>query len=178
VVDLNLNLDGIFKKRENIVMAAVIAASLFLGNSLYKGQMAAFARLREGIRLEKEKGELYGRIMALHEKLKSVKRRSWDTIDSQVIIEQIFGMGLEMGVKIKDISPGARQEESYFVVVPLTITGEATFMNLTKFLRMLETFPMFIRVKSITASPLADVVDPFVEPGLGFNLVLEAPYFK
>ncbi len=178
MVDLNLNLDGIFKKRENIVMVAVIGVSLLLGNSLYKSQMSAFVRIQESVRLEKEKADLYGRIVALHEKLKSVKRRSWDTIDSQVIIEQIFGMGLEMSVKIKDISPGNRQEESYFVVVPLTIAGEATFMNLTKFLRMLETFPMFIRVKSITASPLGEVVDPFAEPTLGFSLVLEAPYFK
>jgi len=56
------------------------------------------------IETEKEKGVTLDRILVFNEKIKRAKEKSWDTLDTNAIIDRIYKEGIESEIKIRNIS--------------------------------------------------------------------------
>jgi len=168
----------LWKNRDNATIAVVVLISLFITRLLYGQQMVKYNHLKEQIRIEREKGVVLDRIVALNTKIKKYKERNWNTTDFNSLVGKISSLALGAGVKIFDISPEGRKDENQYLVIPLGINGEATYKNLLRFLKSLETSKMILRVKSVRLSPRTTEVPAGNELTIGINLSIQAIYLK
>ncbi|MFH0801947.1 MAG: type 4a pilus biogenesis protein PilO [bacterium] len=170
--------ETIFTKRDNIVVIIFIVASLAGSRIVYQKQMAKYVQLKGSITDEEEKGKSLDRIVLLNENIKQFKAKSWDTLDTNAIIEKIYNIGLESQIKIRDISPKEKRDEKNYILIPFGLSCEATYKDLFRFMRRLETYPMLLRVKTVAAGPMARMNTAERELLLGVGLELEAVYMK
>lgn len=174
----NIDLNKLLSQNRSVVVVIAIALfSFILAKNIYNKQMVQYAAIKEKIASEQEKSEAIERIVLLNEQVQKKKVRSWDTADFNAIVEKIFNMGLEYDVKIRDISPVGKREEANYIAIPFSISGEATYNNLSRFIKKLETFDMLICVNSLSVNPIGSQE---TEEGLflGIGLGAEAIYLK
>jgi len=177
-VDEKSSANAVLKKRDNVVTAVIICISLILSQRVYRQQMVKYEKLKDGIKSEQEKSQSLERIVALNEKIKALKNRSWNTVDINIIIETVNSISLETQTKIRNIIPYEKKDEKSYVTIPLTISCEATYKDLHRFIKRLELNQMFFRVKSLSASPVGRASTGGRRLMLGVTLDLEAIYLK
>ncbi len=174
--DLNVNLSVVFKKKDNVVIVVMIVAGLFVSRNIYQEQLLKSNAMKEQIVSESERSKIIGRIVSLNEKNKNLKKRSWDTVDANAIIDSIYKVGLESNIKIKNISPSDKQDEREYALIPFSITCESSYKNLILFCKKLEIYPKQIRIKGVEAAPGGS--GPGKSVLLRLNIVVEAVYLK
>ena len=165
-------------KRDQIVIVVIIILSIVISRSFYQQQMLKYSKLTDNIKTEEEKGNALSRIVAVNEKIKKLKVKGWDTSDTNRIIEKIYNIGLESQVKLRDISPGEKRDEKNYILIPLTLSGEATYDDFMKFAKKIETYPMLIRIKSVSLGPIGADQQKRSDIVLKVDMVVEAVYLK
>ncbi|HAJ56862.1 MAG TPA: hypothetical protein DCL35_03720 [Candidatus Omnitrophica bacterium] len=173
----NNNLDVILKKKENIVLVVMVLISLWFAKGIYSGQSMRYEEMLRQIETEKEKGVTLDRILVFNEKIKKAKEKSWDTLDTNAIIDKIYKEGIESEIKIRNISPGGRVEEKNYVLISFGIESEATYKQFIRFIKRLEIYPMLVRVKTFNIEPM-DETGRSVDPILRGSIALDAVYLK
>lgn len=177
MADKNI-VETLFKKRDNIVIIVLVVLSLVVSRTVYQKQIEKYEKLKEAINNEEEKGKSLERIVILNEKIKKEKGRGWNTTDTNAIIEKIYNIGLESQIKIRDIAPHDKRDEKNYIALPMSLSGEATYKDLFKFLKKLETYPSLIHVRSLAVSPSGRQKSEGRELILQMNLDVEAIYMK
>lgn len=171
-----MNFKEILKKKDNVVIVLVAFVFLMMAKSIYQKQLNKYNKLKQDISFEQEKSKSLDHIVSLNEKVKKLREKSWETPDANTILEKILNLAIKTQIKIRDISPGEKREDKNLVFIPFSINCEATFKNLLKFAKKLETYPKLIRMTRVTATPLsAEGQGEFV---LRVSLSLEAVYLK
>jgi Tfp pilus assembly protein PilO len=145
---------------------------------VYKKQMDKFEKINLEIKTGKEKIQALDHIISLNEKIKKFKEKSWTTLDATEIMGKIFDVGLESQLKIRDISPDARKDEKNYVLLPFTLSCEATYKALYKFIKRLETYPMWWRIRTVTCGPLRSDGTFENNVALKINIGIDAIYLK
>lgn len=143
----------IAKNRETLIIVAMIVVGLVVAKNFYKKQMDRYFYLKSRIETEREKGGIIDRIVKYNDAIKKFKGTSWDSIDTNPIIDKIYNLGLESGIRIRDIAPRTKKEEDAYILLPFDLSCETTYKDLVKFLRSLEVYPKFLRVSSVDATP-------------------------
>jgi len=174
--DLKVDLSVVLKKKDNVVIVVMIIAGLFISRNIYQEQLLKSNAMREQIVSESEKSKTIEQIVALNEKNKNLKKGSWDTVDANAIIDNIYKIGLESDIKIKNISPFDKQDEREYTLIPFSITCESSYKNLILFCKKLETYPKQIRIKGVEAAPVGS--GPGRSVLLRLNIIVEAVYLK
>lgn len=169
-------LQSLLKRKDILVIVVCVGAFLVLTNNVHKTQMGKFNQLKQDIEIEKQKGESLERIVIAHEKIKKLKERSWESVDTNQIIEKVFNIGLGAGVKIRDINPQQKEESDHIVRIPFSINCEATYENCMLFLKNLEEYPKLIHIRSVSINPFVKEGDE--EMSMTVSIFLEALYFK
>ncbi|MBI5872797.1 MAG: type 4a pilus biogenesis protein PilO [Candidatus Omnitrophica bacterium] len=173
----NFNPQAMLKKKGNIVMIVIVLVSLWFAKDIHTKQVLRSEDMKRQIEAEKEKGAALDRIVVLNEKIKKAKEKSWDTIDTNSIIDKIYKVGIDSEVKIMNISPGGRTEEKNYTIISFGIDCGATYKQLIQFIKRLETYPMLIRIRSFSIAPAGDTRGQ-ADPTLSGNIAVEAVYFK
>jgi Tfp pilus assembly protein PilO len=153
MADMNINFEALLKKKDVLVVAGVVVLALLVARNIYGRQMRHYASMKELISAEKDKGATLERIIVLNEKIKKMKSKSWASTDMNFIIDKIYNIGLEVKVKIKDISFGDRVDNTNFLTVPIGFACEAPYKSLVLFMKKMETYPMAIRIKALSLGP-------------------------
>ncbi len=165
-------------KRDQIVIVVVIILSIILSRSFYQQQMLKYNKLTDSIKTEEEKSATLSRIVIVNEKIKKLKTKSWDTSDTNRIIEKVYNIGLESNVKLRDISPNEKKDEKNYILIPLALIGESTYDDFIKFAKKIETYQMLIKVRSVSLSPIGDDQQKKANLMLRVDMVVEAVYLK
>ena len=166
------------KNRDLIIIAGMILVSLVIAKNLYNQQIDKYAKMKQEIKVEEEKGTTLDRIILLNERLKKIKEKSWDTVDSNFIIDKIFNIALESQIKIRSITPQDKRDEKNYAAIPFSLSGEAIYRDLLKFIKRLETYKMMLRVKDLSMNPIESQQSEKQDLLLSFSLLVEAIYFK
>jgi hypothetical protein len=165
-------------KRDQIVIVMIIIFSIIISRNIYQQQMLKYNLLTDNIKTEEEKGNTLSRIVIVNEKIKKLKVKGWDTSDTNRIIEKVYNIGLEAQVKLRDISPGEKKDEKNYILIPLSLSGEATYSDLIKFSKKIETYQMLIRIKSVSLGPIGADQRKKSDIVLKVDMVVEAVYLK
>jgi len=176
MADININLDKILKKKDNIAIAVMILIAVFIAKNLYQKQIGKANGMKSQIEAEAEKGKTLDRIIVLSEKIKKMSLNSWKTVDANIIIDNIYRIGLESNIKIRNIAPAEKKDEKNYVLIPVTITAETSYRNLVVFCKKLETFDHQIKIASVDAVPVAEKKEG--EVVLSTTIRAEAVYIK
>lgn len=168
----------VVKNKNTIIFLVLISISLFFSRMVYKKQMNKFEKINLEIKTGKEKIQALDHIISLNEKIKKFKEKSWSTLDATEIMGKIFDVGLESQLKIRDISPDTRKDEKNYVLLPFTLSCEATYKALYKFIRRLETYPMWWRIRTVTCGPLHSDETQSDNVVLKVNIAIDAIYLK
>lgn len=177
MADLNINLASMLKKKDVLVAAGVVILALLVAKNIYGKQMRRYEAMKQQIDAEKEKGAALERIIALNEKIKKVKNRSWTSTDMDFIIDKIHNIGLKAQIKIRDISFGEKNETKNSSVVPISFACEAPYKGLVQLMKKIEAHPMIIRVKTLSLGPTADSSSRR-DPILRASFAVEVVYLK
>ena len=172
------DLISFLKQRDNVVIAGILIIFLILTRATYKQQMAKRERLTNAIQTEEEKNASMGNIVALNEKIKKYKARSWNTGDINVIIQKIYNIGLETPVKIKNISPIGKKEEKNYILIPLNVNFQGLYKDVLKFTKKIENYPMMLRVTELTISPRYRAKQGSETQLQDIAVIVEAVYLK
>ncbi|MEK7849491.1 MAG: type 4a pilus biogenesis protein PilO [Candidatus Omnitrophota bacterium] len=165
-------------KRDQIVIVVIIILSIIISRSFYQQQMLKYNQLTGSIKTEKEKGDTLSRIVIVNEKVKKLKTKGWDTSDTNRIIEKVYNIGLESQVKLRDISPGEKRVEKNYILIPLTLSGEAIYSDFMKFAKIIETYQMLTRIRSVSLGPIGAGQEKKTDILLKVDMVVEAVYLK
>lgn len=176
-------LEILSKQRNQILLLVMVAIASFFAYQIYLQQMLTADKLRTQISEEQEKRQSLDTILVYHEKIKKIKQRSWDTLDSNKIMEKIFDIGRVSLVNITKIEPGVKREEKNYTLLPFSLACEATYKTLVKFIRNIETYAMLWRIRGVSVNPLVgtDIIDKGdsqEDVQLGISISLEAMYLK
>ena len=170
----------LLKNKQQTVIIIMIIISVMISKDIYGRQIAKSSALSEQISTEREKAAALDRIVVLNEDLKKIKVRSWDTTDSNSVVNRIFNLGLDSKIKITDITPGEKRDEKNYIALPLSLTCDTTYAGLLRFIKKLELYPMLTRIREVsvhlgvtTEKELANK-----NPTLRLNLIVETIYFK
>jgi Tfp pilus assembly protein PilO len=173
----NFNPQAMLKKKGNIVMIAIVLVSLWFAKDIHTKQVLRSEDMKRQIEAEKEKGAALDRIIALNEKIKQAKEKSWDTVDTNSIIDKIYKVGIDLEVKIMNIAPGGKAEEKNYTLISFGIDCGATYKQLIQFIKRLETYPMLIRIKAFSITPAGETRG-HADPALSGNIAVEVVYLK
>lgn len=177
MADLNKLL---MKNKQQTVIVVMIIISVMISKDIYGRQVTKSSALAEQIRTEREKAAALDRIVVLNEDLKKIKVRSWDTTDSNRVVNRIFNLGLDAKIKITDITPGDKRDEKNYIVLPLSLTCDTTYSGLLRFVKKLELYPMLTRIREVSVHPSGILEKEIMSrnPTLRVNLIVETVYFK
>ncbi|MFH0877909.1 MAG: type 4a pilus biogenesis protein PilO [Candidatus Omnitrophota bacterium] len=176
-------LEILSKQRNQVILLVMTAVASFFAYRIYQQQMLEADRIKTQISEEQEKKQSLDSILIYHEKIKKAKQRNWDTLDANKIMEKIFNIGRRSGVNITKIEPGSKREEKNYTLTPFSLVCETTYKTLLKFIRNIETYEMFWRIRSVSTSPLASSEminkgDLKGDVSLQVSMTLEAIYLK
>ncbi len=169
-------MDLIAKKRDWIVIIVVIAVFSLFTRNIYDSQMRKYNKLIENIKTEEDKSSSLDRIILATEKIKKIKVKGWDTIDANQIIEKIYNIGLESSIKLRDITPSEKKDEKNYILIPFSLSCEAAYNDFLRFIKKLETYNKFLRIRNISISPIPALKRS--EVPVKFSLTVDAVYFK
>lgn len=173
----NFKPDAMLKKKGNVVMIVMILVSLWLAKDIHTKQVVRSEDMKRQIEAEKEKGAALDRIIVLNEKIKKAKEKSWDTTDTNSIIDKIYKVGIDSEVKIMNISPGGRTEEKNYTLISFSVDCGATYKQFIQFVKKLETYPMLVRIKTFGVDPAGETRGQS-DPTLSGTIAVEAVYLK
>ena len=169
---------ALLKNRETVIIAVMTLMSLMIARNLYNQQIKKYMQLKEDIKIEQEKGMALDRIILLNEQIKQAKKKSWDTVDFNSIVDKIFNMALESQIKIRNITPHDPRNEKHYVAIPFSLNAEGTYKDILRFIKKLESYKMMVRVRDLNMSPLESQDTDKSDILLAFGLQVEAFYFK
>lgn len=145
----------LLRQRENMVVVVIIFIFLFLTRAVYQKQMIEYKKLKSSIKLEEEKGAALDNILALNEKIKFYRVRSWASMETSMIVDQLNILASEVPLRIKNISPGKKEDQTNYAVTPFDLQCEGTYKELTKFIQKIENFPKgIVRVTELRLQPV------------------------
>lgn|GEM_PF-1062435 len=145
----------LLRQRENMVIVLIIFIFLFMTRAVYQKQMIEYNKLKSAIKLEEEKGVALENILALNEKIKSYRVRSWASMETSMIVDQLNILASEVPLKIKNISPGKKEDQANYAVTPFDLQCEGTYKEMTKFIQKIENFPKgIIRITELRLQPI------------------------
>ena len=177
MIDVNYA-ELVHNKRDQIVIVVIIIFSIIVSNHFYQQGMLKYNKVIDGIKTEEEKSVTLSRIVTVNEKIKKLSVKGWDTSDTNRIIEKVYNIGLESQVKLRDISPGGKKDEKNYILIPLALSGESTYDNFIKFIKIIETYQMLTRVRSVLLSPIGDNQQKESNLVLRVDMAIEAVYLK
>ena len=177
MIDVNYA-ELVHNKRDQIVIVVIIIFSIIVSNHFYQQEMLKYDKVTDGIKTEEEKSVTLSRIVTVNEKIKKLSVKGWDTSDTNRIIEKVYNIGLELQVKLRDISPGGKKDEKNYILIPLALSGESTYDNFIKFIKIIETYQMLTRVRSVLLSPIGDNQQKESNLVLRVDMAIEAVYLK
>ncbi len=170
---------SLFKKhRETLVVIGVVLVSLFLAKKAYDFQMGKAWWIKESIRKEEKKAMTLDRIVVLNERLEDLKKGGWPSTDFASVVEVLTQLGEDADMRVQDIMPGQREEETHLVTIPFFLNAYTTYRGLAKFLVAIRQLPEVLRVHEMTLSPAISEEQAGYEVTLLINLKGEALYFK
>ena len=177
MIDVNYA-ELVHNKRDQIVIVVIIIFSIIVSNHFYQKEMLKYDKVTDGIKMDEEKSVTLSRIVTVNEKIKKLSVKGWDTSDTNRIIEKVYNIGLELQVKLRDISPGGKKDEKNYILIPLALSGESTYDNFIKFIKIIETYQMLTRVRSVLLSPIGDNQQKESNLVLRVDMAIEAVYLK
>jgi len=166
------------KHRETLVIIGVVLACLIGAKKIYDMQMLKIDEVKTLIRSEEEKALSLERIIVLDEDLKVLRENGWPETDFASVVDTLSQLGDASGVRIRDITPRARVDESYLIAIPFFINSTATFHDLAKFLLDVRALPRLMRIREVTLAPETSDSSGKQEMLLRVDIKGEALYFK
>ena len=169
----------LMKNKQYVVMLVIVVSSLILAKNIYQKQIRQYDRMKEEIRVEQEKSSALERIVALDDRIKALKKHSWDSSDFNTISSRIGKMALECGVRVQNMDPSEKIIEENDIIVPFTIRAEGDVKDLTLFLKKMETYPLATRIRHVELSRKSGGNTAGQEDKtLNANIQVQAYYFK
>ncbi len=146
---------AILKQRENMVIVFVVFIFLFITRAVYQKQMIEYNKLKSAIKLEEEKGKALENILSLNDKIKLYRVKSWSSMETSMIVDQLNILASEVPLRIKNISPGKKEDQANYAVTPFDLQCEGTYKELAKFIQKIENFPKgIVRVVELRLQPI------------------------
>ncbi len=174
------------QNKDAVVIIAILLVCLLAAKKIHDAQVGKSRSMQDQIQIEKDKGESLDRILLLHEEVKKLKNRSWKTTDFNVVVDGISALAADAGVKVSNITPQDKRDETHMIVVPFQMNVECDYKNLLLFLKNLETLPVLTHIRDISMSPIRREAAAAQDPGrpkpaysmLIVSLTAEAFYIK
>lgn len=173
----DINMQTIMKNKDNVVIAVLVVISLVISKDIYGKHSTRYLNITSQITTEKEKGLTLDRILVLNDKIKKNAQRSWNTLDLNIIVGNIYDIGSKSGVKIREVSPRGKKEEKNYTLSSYSVTCEGTYKDVSQFVKNLEDYSMLIRINEFESSPMGDTRS-YSDPTLIATIGAEVIYLK
>lgn len=174
------------QNKDLVVIVVLLLVCLLVAKKIYDAQIGRYNSLKEQIQAERDKGDSLDRIVIVNEKIKQLKQRGWKVTDFNTIVEQVSLLAGESSVKILNIMPQDKRDDTHYIVIPFQVNAEGGFKDALVFFKKIETSPYLLHIRDIVLAPdRRDRMDGEVQPrkklsgsDVSISFSAEAYYFK
>jgi len=149
-----------------IVMAVVI---LLVAIKFHSFQLGKINRAKNRIVEENKKNDLISNIGKVERKILPY-REFLSRKEQMEIINDVSRIAREIGVKVNSIQPLAVSKEDGFTKISFSLSLEATYHKLGKFINRLERSQMFLRMERLNLAPIATSAQRVLKSGYNVSL--------
>lgn len=139
-----------------LLFAGIYYAMFFNDGSNYESRIAQLQKdieVEEGVKRETEQAvreveQVRANVAALSEQFKAVSAKLPNEVSMADVIKDVDGVARAAGVSIKTKEPMAVTNKDFYEEIPLRISVEGTYSEVTMFLYYISAMERIMRVKS------------------------------